>query len=38
VSVHAALLRGINVDRSNVIRMADFKAWFEARGFRDVCT
>lgn len=35
---HVALLRGINVGGSNVIRMADLRASFEALGFGDVAT
>jgi uncharacterized protein (DUF1697 family) len=35
---YVALLRGINVGGSNVIRMADLRACFEAQGFGDVST
>mgnify|MGYP001106615676 CR=1 FL=1 len=35
---YVALLRGINVGGKNLIRMADLKACFEARGFGDVVT
>jgi uncharacterized protein (DUF1697 family) len=38
VNVHVALLRGINVGGSNLIRMAALKACFEAEGFREVAT
>jgi uncharacterized protein (DUF1697 family) len=35
---YVALLRGINVGGSNLIRMAALKACFEAEGFCDVAT
>ena len=35
---HVALLRGINVGGSNVIKMAALRAAFEAMGFADVAT
>ena len=35
---HVALLRGINVGGSNLIRMTDLKACFELQGFDGVCT
>ncbi len=35
---HVALLRGINVGGSNLIKMADLRASFEAMGFADVVT
>ena len=35
---YVALLRGINVGGSNLIRMVALKACFEAKGFRDVAT
>jgi uncharacterized protein (DUF1697 family) len=35
---HVALLRGINVGGSHVIRMADLRRTFEALGFADVAT
>jgi uncharacterized protein (DUF1697 family) len=38
VNVYVALLRGINVGGSNLIRMAALKACFEAEGFREVAT
>jgi hypothetical protein len=38
VTSYVALLRGINVGGSNLIRMAALKACFEAKGFRDVTT
>src|SRR5918993_3119924 len=38
VNVYVALLRGINVGGSNLIRMAALKACFEAQGVRDVAT
>jgi uncharacterized protein (DUF1697 family) len=38
VNVHVALLRGINVGGSNLIRMPALKSCFEAQGFRDVAT
>jgi uncharacterized protein (DUF1697 family) len=38
VNLYVALLRGINVGGSNLIRMAALKACFEAKGFRDVTT
>jgi uncharacterized protein (DUF1697 family) len=38
MSVYVALLRGINVGGSNLIRMAALKACFEAEGFSDVAT
>ena len=37
-SPYVALLRGINVGGSNLIRMAALKSCFEAQGFRDVTT
>jgi uncharacterized protein (DUF1697 family) len=36
--LYVALLRGINVGGSNLIRMAALKACFEAEGFREVAT
>jgi uncharacterized protein (DUF1697 family) len=36
--LYVALLRGINVGGSNLIRMAALKACFEAEGFRQVTT
>ena len=38
VTSYVALLRGINVGGSNLIRMVALKACFEAKGFRDVAT
>ena len=38
MSLYVALLRGINVGGSNLIRMAALKACFEAEGFSDVAT
>jgi uncharacterized protein (DUF1697 family) len=38
VNVYVALLRGINVGGSNLIKMAALKACFEAQGLRDVAT
>jgi uncharacterized protein (DUF1697 family) len=38
VNVYVALLRGINVGGSNLIRMSALKACFEAQGLRDVAT
>jgi uncharacterized protein (DUF1697 family) len=38
VAGYVALLRGINVGGSNLIRMADLKSCFEQHGFRDVVT
>jgi uncharacterized protein (DUF1697 family) len=38
MSSYVALLRGINVGGSNLIRMVALKACFEAAGFRDVAT
>ena len=38
MSLYVALLRGINVGGSNLIRMPALKACFEAEGFRDVAT
>jgi uncharacterized protein (DUF1697 family) len=38
VATYVALLRGINVGGSNLIRMPALKACFEAEGFRDVAT
>jgi uncharacterized protein (DUF1697 family) len=38
VNVYVALLRGINVGGSNLIRMPALKACFEAEGFREVAT
>jgi uncharacterized protein (DUF1697 family) len=38
VNSYVALLRGINVGGSNLIRMAALKACFEAEGFREVAT
>jgi uncharacterized protein (DUF1697 family) len=38
VNLYVALLRGINVGGSNLIRMPALKACFEADGFRDVST
>ncbi len=38
MSLYVALLRGINVGGSNLIRMAALKACFEAEGFGDVAT
>jgi uncharacterized protein (DUF1697 family) len=38
VSLYVALLRGINVGGSNLIRMAALKASFEAQGHGDVAT
>ena len=38
MNVYVALLRGINVGGSNLIRMAALKACFEAQGLRDVAT
>ena len=38
MTVYVALLRGINVGGSNLIRMADLKACFEAQGFHDAAT
>lgn len=35
---YVALLRGINVGGSNLIRMADLKSCFEQHGFRNVVT
>lgn len=35
---HVALLRGINVGGSNVIKMADLRASFEGLGFTEVAT
>ena len=36
--MYVALLRGINVGGSNLIKMPALKACFEAQGFRDVAT
>ena len=36
--LYVALLRGINVGGTNLIRMAALKACFESQGFRDVTT
>lgn len=38
MNVYVALLRGINVGGSNLIRMPRLKACFEAQGLRDVAT
>jgi uncharacterized protein (DUF1697 family) len=38
VNEYVALLRGINVGGSNLIRMSALKACFEAQGLRDVAT
>jgi uncharacterized protein (DUF1697 family) len=38
LNVYVALLRGINVGGSNLIRMPALKACFESDGFRDVAT
>ena len=38
MNLYVALLRGINVGGSNLIRMAALKACFEAEGFREVAT
>jgi uncharacterized protein (DUF1697 family) len=38
VHTYVALLRGINVGGSNLIRMPALKACFETQGFRDVVT
>jgi uncharacterized protein (DUF1697 family) len=38
VNLYVALLRGINVGGSNLIRMPALKACFEAQGHRDVAT
>jgi uncharacterized protein (DUF1697 family) len=38
VNLYVALLRGINVGGSNLIRMPALKACFEGEGFRDVAT
>ena len=38
MNVYVALLRGINVGGSNLIRMPALKACFEAQGLRDVST
>jgi uncharacterized protein (DUF1697 family) len=38
VNLYVALLRGINVGGSNLIRMSHLKACFEAQGLRDVST
>jgi uncharacterized protein (DUF1697 family) len=38
MKLYVALLRGINVGGSNLIRMPALKACFEAGGFRDVAT
>jgi uncharacterized protein (DUF1697 family) len=38
VNLYVALLRGINVGGSNLIRMPALKACFEGQGLRDVCT
>jgi hypothetical protein len=38
MKLYVALLRGINVGGSTVIRMPTLKACFEAQGFRDVAT
>ena len=38
MNVYVALLRGINVGGSNLIRMPALKACFEAEGFSDVAT
>jgi uncharacterized protein (DUF1697 family) len=38
VHLYVALLRGVNVGGSNLIRMPALKACFEAQGFRDVAT
>ena len=38
MNVYVALLRGINVGGSNLIRMPVLKACFEAQGLRDVST
>jgi uncharacterized protein (DUF1697 family) len=38
VNLYVALLRGINVGGSNLIRMPALKACFEAQDFRDVAT
>ena len=36
--IYLALLRGINVGGKNIIKMADLRSCFEAKGFRDVAT
>ena len=38
MTAYVALLRGINVGGSNLIRVAALKACFEAEGFCDVAT
>jgi uncharacterized protein (DUF1697 family) len=38
VSLYVALLRGINVGGSNLIRMSALKSCFESQGLRDVST
>jgi uncharacterized protein (DUF1697 family) len=38
MNVYVALLRGINVGGSNLIRMSALKACFDAQGFREVAT
>ena len=38
MNLYVALLRGINVGGSNLIRMAALKACFETQGFREVTT
>jgi len=38
VNLYVALLRGINVGGSNLIKMSSLKVCFEAQGFRDVTT
>jgi uncharacterized protein (DUF1697 family) len=38
VNLYVALLRGINVGGSNLIKMPSLKACFEAQGLRDVST
>src|SRR5262249_6396654 len=38
MNLYVALLRGINVGGSNLIRMPELTACFEAQGFRDVAT
>jgi uncharacterized protein (DUF1697 family) len=38
VNQFVALLRGINVGGSNIIRMADLRACFEQHGFNNVST
>ena len=38
MSRYVALLRGINVGGTNLIKMIELKACFEQQGFRDVAT